>query len=110
MAKQQHDKKFRGLGQQAVTANRLADGAVVYRTAFGAWSTEVDDAETTANSDVAEALLAQTAPDVRRALIVAPYLIDVEMVGERLRPSAFRERIRAFGPTVPATSDHYDSL
>ena len=110
MAKQQHDKKYRGLGAQTVTANRLADGAVVYRTAFGGWTETIDEATVAADREVANALLAEVALDVARSIVVAPYLIDVELRGARVRPAAFRERIRALGPTIPASIHHYDSF
>jgi sulfite reductase (NADPH) hemoprotein beta-component len=98
-----------GQGKQAVTANRLGDGAPVYRTRFGQWSAEVKDAAVADNADVAEALLAETADDVTRALIVAPYLIDVECDAGGTRPANFRERIRAFGPTAPLISAPHGS-
>lgn len=80
-------------GRQAVTANRLDDGRVVYFTAAGGWSEQVDDAAV-AEASEAEALL-------RRARAAAPTVIDpyaIEIAAER--PGRFRERLRALGPSV----------
>ena len=77
---------------KAVTANRLADGAVVFRRADGGWSLRIEEAA--AMADGAE-LLAASERDVAAALIVAPYLIDLADG----QPTDYRERIRAYGPS-----------
>ena len=86
-----------------VTANRLADGAVVFRTADGGWSTAVDDAE--CEPDPADGLLVAAEGDVRAARVVGPYLIDIERRDDRLVPTVFRERVRAEGPTIHLPAD-----
>ncbi|MGE0723387.1 MAG: DUF2849 domain-containing protein [Alphaproteobacteria bacterium] len=82
----------------AVTANRLADGAVVFRAGDGSWSAAIDAAAIAAAP--AEALLAAAEADARAALVVGPYLIEVERRDGRIVPALFRERIRAAGPTI----------
>jgi hypothetical protein len=77
---------------KAVTANRLADGAVVFRRADGGWSLRVEEAA--AVEDAAE-LLAAAERDAAAALVVAPYLIDLADG----TPTDYRERIRAYGPS-----------
>ncbi len=84
-----------------VTANRLGDGAVVYRTADGGWSVRLEDAEDVAREAEAEELVAKTAADVAACRVVEPYALAVERTGTGLRPLSQRERIRARGPTVP---------
>jgi hypothetical protein len=84
---------------QAVTANRLRDGAVVFRRADGSWSLRVEEAVTADSEADAQLLLASAAQDEAAARVVAPYLIDIEHTGEQVVPTAYRERIRAFGPS-----------
>jgi len=83
-----------------VTANRLRDGAVVYRAADGSWRTAIFEAELAASEQDAAELLARAERDVTAALVVAPYLIDVLRTDEGLVPGSLRERIRAAGPTI----------
>lgn len=86
--------------QEMITANRLADGLVVFLDAAGGWSEDfhqgavVEDAEAKAR---ALALAAQAAADNH---IVDPYAIELELRAGHLAPKALRERIRATGPTM----------
>jgi len=84
---------------QAVTANRLRDGAVVFRRADGGWSLRVEEAAIAEADGDAQRLLASAERDAAAALVVAPYLIDIERTGEHVVPTVYRERIRAFGPS-----------
>ncbi|MCC7272433.1 MAG: DUF2849 domain-containing protein [Alphaproteobacteria bacterium] len=83
---------------QAVTANRLADGAVVFRTPAGAWSTDVAAAAAVATGE-AELLKAAEA-DAARQIVVGPYLIAVAAGAAGPVPTVHRERIRAYGPSI----------
>lgn len=87
--------------QRAATANRLRDGVVVFRTLTGGWSSRIADAETVTGEREAARLLGEAERDAAQAVVVGPYLIDVGEVDGELRPTALRERIRAFGPTTP---------
>jgi hypothetical protein len=82
-----------------VTANRLRDGAVVFRRADGGWSLRVEEAATADTEADAQSLLASAELDVAAAFVVAPYLIEIDGAGGRLVPIVYRERIRAFGPS-----------
>lgn len=84
---------------QLVTANRLRDGAVVYRTETDGWSTDLARAYLVADAE-AEALLAAAETGPKPLPVVAPYLIEAEFEGGAIRPRSLRERIRAQGPTV----------
>lgn len=89
----------RGSALKAVTANRLADGLVVYFSDGGAWAETIDQARVVEGKEAAATLLAEAEADAGR--VVAPYLIDVgrdEAGG--LRPAAYREVMRAAGPSV----------
>jgi hypothetical protein len=82
---------------QMLTANRLADGDVVYWRG-GSWVESFAEGETFATPASADAALAAAQEFVARNLVVNPYLFEVR---DR-RPVKERELIRAAGPTVRA--------
>ncbi len=83
-----------------IIANRLTDGLVVFFAAQGEWKTDIADGLVIeAQADEADRLTAAQRDELD-CLIVDPQLIDVERVDGRLRPTAIREAIRAFGPTI----------
>ena len=84
-----------------LTANRLADGAVVYLNVNGVWSEDLQQAATATKAQES-ALQARADRAVAACEIVEPYFIPVDTIGGRLQPGSQRERIRAAGPTVPA--------
>jgi hypothetical protein len=96
-------QKLKISGPVVVTANRLGDGAVVYRAADGRWTTKLSEAPvlTTALS-ATEVLQAAIADDVGA---VGAYVAPVQMNGDQIRPGNQRELIRLRGPTfdLPAT-------
>ena len=82
-----------------VTANRLHDGAVVYLAADDDWTRNVESG-LAADFNATEQLLAVAEQAAQEQIIVAPYLIEVEVVANSIRPSRFREQIRAKGPSI----------
>ena len=97
-------QKLKIAGPVVVTANRLRDGAVVYRTADGRWTADLGAAAVTTTSETASALLTGAAADLLNA--VDPYVAPVDLVDGNPRPANLRERIRFTGPTfaLPTTS------
>jgi hypothetical protein len=92
-------QKLKVTGPVVVTANRLADGAVVYRAADGRWTTDLAVAAVVTTSAEAAALLAAAAAD--RLAAVDAYVAPVEITAARqVLPGNLRERIRAGGPTI----------
>ncbi len=83
-----------------LTANRLEDGAVVYLAASGEWTREIDGAGAAADEESAARLVATGQTAAERAVVVGPYLIDVEEVPYGLRPVSLKECIRAAGPSA----------
>jgi hypothetical protein len=83
-----------------ITANRLADGLVVFLDAENGWTEDFhlgaifEDASSKAEG------LAAAAQAVETNLVVDPYPIELEIRAGHLAPKALRERIRATGPTV----------
>lgn len=84
---------------QAVTANRLRDGAVVFFTGTG-WSTLLTESQTASSEAAAAQLLAAAEIDAKNAIVVGPYLFAVTDKSGELQAVTLRERIRAAGPTV----------
>ena len=83
--------------KQVYTANRLADGAVVYLGGDGGWSERPSPSGVIATGQEARMRgLAEAAAEA--AVIVEPYLIEVVELGGATRPVRYRERIRAYGP------------
>lgn len=85
---------------QAVTANRLVDGDVVYFTPAGGWSEQLSDAAIADDRQAGAALLDRAAMDVETQLIIEPYLFEVATEGRQITAVSVREKIRMAGPTV----------
>ena len=84
---------------QIVTANRLRDGLVVFRTEDG-WSEAVADAVRAGDAKGAERLIAAAAAEVAACVVVDPYVVDLDDAAPGITPKLRRELIRATGPTV----------
>jgi hypothetical protein len=82
---------------QAVTANRLLDGAVIYFAGNGEWSPKIADAVTATDG---EALLAEASKGPLPLPAVGAYLFAVTVTDGAVKPIGIREEIRAFGPTA----------
>lgn len=92
-------QKLRITGPVVVTANRLGDGAVIYRTGAGQWSTQLGQAAVVMTAAAATTLLADATADDIGAVgaYVAPVRLDAEGVPQ---PGNLREMIRLAGPTI----------
>jgi hypothetical protein len=91
-------QKLKISGPVVVTANRLGDGAVIYRTANGVWVTDLGSAAVVTTTDKAKELLTAAAAEYVQA--VEPYVAPVEFAADRrVLPGNLRERIRLAGPT-----------
>lgn len=82
---------------KAVTGNRLADGEVVFWNG-GGWRERFAEIELFA--DPADAEVALERAKAQPKVIVDPYLIDVRIEDGLPIPIAYRERVRALGPTI----------
>ncbi|WP_334165313.1 DUF2849 domain-containing protein [Phenylobacterium sp.] len=81
---------------KALTANRLTDGETVFWKK-GLWVERFADAEIFDDEAVAED--AEGRAKAALTVVVDPYLIDVVESEGLWAPLAYRERIRALGPT-----------
>lgn len=89
------------MNAQVVTANRLADGQVVYFTSQGGWSETIADGAVAHDKDSATALLLRAERAVAEQVVVEPYLIQVTHKDDGdILPVRYREAIRALGPSV----------
>jgi hypothetical protein len=84
---------------QVLTANRLADGHVVYLAEDG-WTSDLDKARLLSDEGMAESAEQEGREAVAARLVVEPYLIDVEAEAAEVQAVRLRERIRAEGPTT----------
>ena len=85
---------------QAVTANRLDDGEVVYLDAAGNWAETLEESKFVSDKEEAAALLAVGEQSVEERVVLDPYLFDVTLENGVATPVKKREYIRANGPTV----------
>jgi predicted nucleic acid-binding protein len=98
-------QKLKVTGPVIITANRLGDGAVIYRTAQASWSTDLAEAAVVTSAPAAGELLTAALADKLKA--VDAYVAPVRLTpDERVVPGNLRERIRRDGPTIalPGTS------
>jgi hypothetical protein len=99
------EQKLKITGPVVVTANRLGDGAVIYRTREGGWSVKLDAAAVVTTVPAATELLKAAVADDISA--VGAYVAPVRL-GEngRVDPGNLREIIRQAGPTfeLPITA------
>ncbi len=79
-----------------ISANDLATGAVVFLGTAGTWVGAVDQAAAYADDAAAEDGLAIARRDVRRNLIVDPFVTEKGNDGKM----TLRDSIRANGPTI----------
>ncbi len=97
------EQKLKVKGPVVVTANRLRDGVVIYRTALGIWTTELAGAAVVTTTPEAQDLLKGAVADDVGA--VQAYVAPVELTADRrVRPGNLRERIRVAGPTIALPS------
>jgi hypothetical protein len=82
---------------KALTGNRLDDGEAVFLGHAGDWAPRFADAELFEDDEAA--LAAEAHAKTQITVVVDPYLIDVAPVEEGFAPIAYRERLRALGPT-----------
>jgi hypothetical protein len=92
-------KKIKVTGPVVVTANRVGDGAVIYRRADGGWTTRLAAAAVVTNAAGAQELMSAAVADDLGA--VGPYIAPVQVLqGGHVRPGNLRELIRLDGPTI----------
>jgi hypothetical protein len=89
-----------------ITANDLKDGLVVYQVADDSWTPSVGLAEVIESDDGLEARLACAQKAESDQMVVGPYAVAVDVSGDNPRPTKYRERIRAYGPSTHPAFAH----
>jgi len=89
--------KHKGKGPQALTANNLREGHVVWLTPAMEWSDKYADALLSEDTDVIAKMQAKGEEDDEANLITGVYFIDVD--AETGQPVRYRERFRVNGPS-----------
>ncbi len=83
-----------------LTANRLADGLVVFLTPANTWSESIDDA-VLAQEEIAASALERRGQEFEGTnLVTGAYMVEAQRSAGLITPAHVRERIRACGPTV----------
>jgi sulfite reductase (NADPH) hemoprotein beta-component len=88
--------------QEMITANRLADGLVVFLDADGRWSEDFHRGVVLSDAAAKADAVARAQASAAANEVVEPYPIELELRAGHLAPKALREWIRASGPTVRA--------
>ena len=83
-----------------ITANRLTDGVVLFRTADENWTEDFNRAAVQADPEATARALARAKEDEASNLVVDAYAVPVEQRNGHVAPRALREAIRAAGPTT----------
>jgi hypothetical protein len=92
-------KKIKITGPVVVTANRVGDGAVIYRRADGSWTDRLAAAAIATDAAGAGALMAGAQNDDLGA--IGPYIAPVKVAADGApQPGNLREAIRLRGPTI----------
>ena len=86
-------------GAVLVTANRLADGRVVWLAEQARWTEAVGEVRIFEEAEV-DSALATAAESEKRQEVVAAYKVAVDRSPEGPVPHLWRERIRAQGPSI----------
>ncbi len=96
-------QKLRVSGPVVITANRLADGAVVHRAKTGQWTDELGAAHVFWSA--AEAQSALKAAQAEGLEAVGAYVAPINAGETATQPGNLREHIRVSGPTFALPSD-----
>ena len=91
-------QKLKVTGPVVITANRLGDGAVVYRAGDGTWTKDLAAAAVATTTLAALELLGVAISD--KLAVVDAYVAPVELTQQQVLPGNLREQIRSSGPTV----------
>ena len=89
--------KHKGRGPQALTANHLREGFVVWLTAQMTWSPDFKEAFLSEDEAVIAKMQAQGEVDDNANLITGVYFIDIDP--DTKQPARYRERFRVQGPS-----------
>lgn len=85
---------------KVLTANRLTDGITVWMGPGDRWVENIAEARIVSSDAEFSAMEELGASAVASQIVVEPYLIDVEAGEKGPVPVRYREKIRAYGPSI----------
>ena len=85
---------------QIFTSNRVSDGIVVFQADDGSWTESLEKSYVIRDEDALVQATERAEEAAVAAVVVDPYSIDVTEDYGEIRPVRYRERIRAYGPTI----------
>ncbi len=88
------------MADRIVTGNRLGDGAVVFLAPNGCWTEDIRQAHVVSTDGEARALEELGGAAEKAQMVVGPYLIEVVSETDEVKPVLYKERIRAYGPSI----------
>ena len=83
-----------------ITANDLKDGLVVYQARDNGWVESVQAAEVLSDQTGLDAAMSRAKVAEDNDVVVGVYEIEVDVEDGDVRPTRYRERLRAFGPST----------
>lgn len=83
-----------------ITGNRLTDGVVVFLAKDGGWTEMLAGSRVIENDEELAQMKTLADAAAKAAIVVEPYPIGVTRDGGDIRPVRYRERIRAYGPSI----------
>lgn len=83
-----------------LSANRLTDGLMVFRSRNGKWVTEIGEAEVFHTTKTADAAFAEARADIKACLVLEAAPIEVVKNQDSWEPTHMRDSIRINGPTI----------
>ncbi len=85
---------------QVFTGSRVSDGIVVFMDGDGGWTEAIARSGLIADDETMARMTEWAETAAADAVVVDPYPIEVSDEGTDIRPVRYRERIRAYGPSV----------
>ncbi len=85
---------------QVFTGSRVSDGIVVFMDGDGGWTEAISRSGLIADDETMARMAEWAETAAVDAVVVDPYPIEVTDEGADIRPVRYRERIRAYGPTI----------
>ena len=97
------EKKLKIAGPVLITANRLNDGAVIYRTAYGDWTTDFARAAVVSTAPAAAELLAESGAS--EISVMATHALLSDPAVDRLKAAPISRVVVT--DTLPVADDRY---
>lgn len=95
----------RGSGPFVISGNALRGGHVLWLAEGDSWAPLLEAAAVLETDEAAAAAMGRATADRRELDVVDVHVVDVAAKEGRMVPVTYRERVRAFGPTIATGPD-----